>query len=262
MRKYLQKADLPDSRDKLAGKDLLFSSSAMDLPEMVDLRIRDFPEILNQYWLGACTGYAIIAVAQFMERMRSAINAYHYLQPLFIYRKEREIMGTVDYDSGAYIRDGLKVLKNMGCCTISRYASKEVDGVAVIDVDRYKDKPSAEAEANAAEHKPISAYYRIMQPIQLKQALADGLPVVLGIELWSSFESAEVERTGIVPMPDKTKEYLLGGHAVAAYGYKTINGIEYIICRNSWGKEWGDKGYFYLPMAFLGRYISDMWVVE
>lgn len=249
MRKHLTKPDRLDIRD---GDFPYQAYLAGALPERVDHRIYDFTEIFDQYWLGSCTAQALVAILQYIERRNSAINAYHYLNTLFLYYKERELIGSVDYDSGAYIRDGLKVLASIGCCTASRHTT---------NVDHFTDPPKPEAYENAAEHK-ITSYHRIMKPEQLKQALYDGNLVAIGFEVYTSFESDVVARTGIVPMPDKSKETFLGGHAVAAYGYITFNGVEYIICRNSYGASWGDRGYFYLPMAFIGRYIPDMWVIK
>jgi len=95
----------------------------------------------------------------------------------------------------------------------------------------------------------------------LKTALAEGYPVVLGINVYESFESDQVAKTGIVPLPEDS-EKLLGGHAVLAVGYKddVVNidqGV--VIVRNSWGEGWGDKGYFYLPYSYFTKYVSDMW---
>jgi len=38
-------------------------------------------------------------------------------------------------------------------------------------------------------------------------------------------------------------------HGVAAVGYGTENGQEYVLIRNSWGPGWGDSGYIKLASA-------------
>jgi len=99
---------------------------------------------------------------------------------------------------------------------------------------------------NAMNYK-IAAYHRVVSLVDLKTALADGYPVVLGIMVCESFESSQVEATGIVPLP-KRGEQCLGGHAVLAVGFTDDakrTGTGMVICRNSWGDNWGDKGYLY-----------------
>ena len=59
-------------------------------------------------------------------------------------------------------------------------------------------------------------------------------------------------------MPTKN-EKVLGGHAVMLCGYD--DKTEMFIVRNSWGSEWGDKGYFYMPYDFIKQYASDFWVL-
>lgn len=41
----------------------------------------------------------------------------------------------------------------------------------------------------------------------------------------------------------KTGAYL-GGHAVTVIGYGVEDNVKYWLCKNSWGKAWGDRGYF------------------
>ena len=54
-------------------------------------------------------------------------------------------------------------------------------------------------------------------------------------------------------MPSPT-DTLLGGHAVCIVGYDDSRSI--FIGRNSWGKSWGDRGYFYIPYDYY-----DIWAL-
>jgi C1A family cysteine protease len=87
-----------------------------------------------------------------------------------------------------------------------------------------------------------------------------GIPLVVGIAIYPSFESRQVANTGIVPMPSKNG-MMLGGHAVLVVGFNH-NKQQWIV-RNSWGNKWGDKGYFYLPYNYLlnRRLCTDIWVL-
>jgi C1A family cysteine protease len=91
--------------------------------------------------------------------------------------------------------------------------------------------------------------------------LSLGYPFVTGFTVYESFESAEVARTGIAPLPDPD-ERVLGGHAILVIGYDLDKKL--FICRNSWGTDWGDKGIFYLPFEYLADtdLSSDQWTLR
>jgi len=96
-------------------------------------------------------------------------------------------------------------------------------------------------------------YARILNLDELRLSLATKGPVVLGIQV---FKGMLKTKTGIVPMPKKG-ERSLGGHAIAVCGYD--DGRELVKFKNSWGLEWGDKGYGYLPYAYIEHYMMDAW---
>lgn len=71
--------------------------------------------------------------------------------------------------------------------------------------------------------------------------------------------SQDVKKTGIVKMPKKS-EQLYGYHAIEFVGYYEELGW---YCKNSWGKEWGVKGYFILPWDYLldENLSMDFWTI-
>lgn len=241
MRQYNLKADVQDVRDVIFDSLNIFRQ----LPKSADLRSGMSP-VVDQGELGSCTANAIASGLREYLELKSGKPLVR-LSRLFLYWHEREIEGTVDVDSGASLRDGMKVLSTIG-------VSPESDYPYV--VSNFTDKPTSQAEADAAAYK-ISAYHRVISLNQLKASIADGYPVVMGIEVYESFESQEVAVTGVIPLPDPSKEQLLGGHAVLAVGYDDTQ--SQVIVRNSWGASWGDKGYCYMPYAYFNNYVSDMW---
>jgi C1A family cysteine protease len=92
----------------------------------------------------------------------------------------------------------------------------------------------------------------------------DGYPVIFGFNVYESFKNESVEKTGIMSMPNTQTEQMLGGHAVLIVGNTTISDTEYYIVRNSWGTQWGDKGYFYMPKEYVENadLASDFWSIK
>ena len=76
------------------------------------------------------------------------------------------------------------------------------------------------------------------------------------------YQNLKKPKTGFYNFADISDEKLLGGHAVMAVGYDDNKG--HFVVRNSWGMEWGDNGYFYMPYEFIisDNYCSDFWAVQ
>ena len=244
-RKYGWKRQKQDERDFKAGKPSFLRK--LTLPTIVDLRPKDGP-IENQGSLGSCTGHALAGALQFLElKNGDPVDPY---SRLFIYFNERLEEGTTDEDAGADIRDGIKTLAKYGVCSETYWPYIE---------DKFKDRPPLLAYQKA---KPveISEYKSLSTLMQIKSVLASGYPVVFGIIVYDSFESEEVAKNGIVPMPGKD-DGCIGGHAVTMVGYD--DNKKCVIVRNSWGTDWGDKGYFYLPYDYVKNtdLSSDFWVI-
>jgi C1A family cysteine protease len=162
------------------------------------------------------------------------------------------IEGTVDSDSGAQIRDGIKSVASQGDCPESEWP---------YDTSKFTNKPPQKCFDDAVQHKAVQYQRTIRDLNQMKGCLASGYPFVFGFTVYQSFESQEVAKSGHASMPSPG-EQSVGGHAVVAVGYDDSQG--WFIVRNSWGTGWGMEGYFTLPYAYLlnENLSDDFWTIR
>src|SRR3954470_8877099 len=103
--------DLPDHRDYI----LRASARALaKLPRKIDLT-KACPAVYDQGEIGSCTANAIAAAVEF-DQMKQRMRGVFMPSRLFIYYNERVIEQTVEEDSGAMIRDGIKSVAKQGAC--------------------------------------------------------------------------------------------------------------------------------------------------
>jgi C1A family cysteine protease len=238
--------DLPDQRDHLYSAPLRQLAS---LPVCVDLTSL-CPAVYDQGQLGSCTANAIGAAVEF-DRMKQGLPDF-VPSRLFIYWNERNMEGTVDSDSGAQIRDGIKSVAKDGVCPETDWP---------YDIGNFTEKPSEQAYCDAKLDRAVS-YQRLTQNLtQMKGCLASGFPFVFGFTVYESFESDQVATSGHAPMP-APGEQSIGGHAVTAVGYDDTN--QWLTVRNSWGDGWGMHGYFTLPYAYVTQssLAADFWTIR
>lgn len=243
---YGWKPDLPDHRDYLYSAPV---TALKALPAKVDLR-KGCPPVYNQGQLGSCTANSIGAAFEF-DQMKEGLKDFMPSR-LFIYYNERDIEGTVNQDSGAMIRDGVKSVNKLGVCPENTWA---------YDINKFTQKPPQACYTEAVTHT-ATQYSRVPRVLnQMKGCLADGYPFVFGFTVYESFESKQVAQTGVVPMPGSGEE-VLGGHAVLAVGYDEAS--HRFIVRNSWGTDWGIKGYFTMPYTYLldANLSDDFWTIR
>jgi len=96
---------------------------------------------------------------------------------------------------------------------------------------------------------------------QVNGCLAAGYPFVFGVTVYESFEGDAVAKSGVLLMPLPT-EKTVGGHAVLAVGYNDAKQV--FVIRNSWGSDWGQKGHFTIPYAYLldPNLADDFWTIR
>jgi C1A family cysteine protease len=242
----------------------------LDLPSSVDLRPHDTP-IENQGQLGSCTSFGWAAAVRYRDHNKVAPAASvswfdqilidlglkkkptppaptdYALSHLFIYYNERVIDGTVNQDAGAAVADGAKVVSTLGTPPESDWP---------YDINQFATKPPQQAYDDAAKHVvPAPSSVDNTNLNEVKTALANGHPVVYGFTVAQSFENVGAD--GIYT----GRGWNVGGHCVCAVGYDDSK--QAIITRNSWGTEFGQGGYFFMPYSIFTNpnITSDAWTI-
>lgn len=239
--------DVPDARDlhfKDRRRQLMRGiGRKTEYLRQVDLR-SGCSRVEDQEALGSCTAQAVAGDLEFLMKGRMEVSR------LYIYYYERKMIGTIPYDSGAYIRDGIKVAAK-GFCREELWP---------YEISKYRRRPHRAARRDA-ELRRAGTYSRCDTLDDVKASLGMGLPVVFGFSVYDFALEADVAKTGFIRMPT-TSDRLEGGHAVMAVGYDDDR--QAILFRNSWGEGWGMKGYGWLPYGyFLTRDLTDdMWEID
>jgi C1A family cysteine protease len=227
----------------------------VSIPDSVDLR-EWFSPIEDQGSLGSCTANAGVGLVEYFER--KAFQKHIDASRLFLYKATRNLMHETG-DNGAYLRS------TMGALVLFGVPPEEYWPYELSDFDN---EPSAFCYAFAQNYQSMT-YYRLDPPgttksdllNQIKINLAGGLPSMFGFTVYNSIEEADT--TGKIPYP-KIGESILGGHAIVAAGYDDKMEIKNaeagaLLIRNSWGKEWGDQGYGWLPYDYVLTGLAIDW---
>jgi len=233
--------------DRLDHRDLIYTPpSAVDPSTSIDLRPL-MPPIYDQGQLGSCVGNGTAAAFEYALGRESA---RHIFTPsrLFIYYNARALEGTTNQDAGCEIRDAVKSLNAVGVIPESEWP---------YDANQFAAHPPASLYPEAMKSRLVT-YARVGQFAEhILACLTHHGPVVFGSSVFSAINDAP---GGHIPMP-RYDDQPEGGHCMMIVGWKP-DSHEYII-RNSWGTEWGDAGYGYMPAAYIhnSSLTDDLWVL-
>ncbi|HNF24755.1 MAG TPA: C1 family peptidase, partial [Leptospiraceae bacterium] len=219
------------------------------LPPKVDLR-KFMTPVENQKDTNSCTANAVAGACEYLLKQAMGKKAYD-ISRMFIYYNARAKTGDPIEDQGSVIQYAVESLQKLGACP---------EKLWTFDKAHVNKKPDKKAYEAAQKFK-IKDKQSVPTDLQtMKEVLALGHPIIFGTQLFASFDECE-ENGGFVPMPSpkETGRESHGGHAMLIVGYSDPDKV--FIVRNSWGKEWGDKGYCYMPYNYLAneKLTGDCW---
>lgn len=206
---------------------------ASKLPPKVDLRSM-MTAVESQGEIGSCTANATAGAYEYLVRITQ--NADYDVSRLFMYYNARKSQGLEDEDSGALIEWLMEQMSTKGACSEATWP---------YNTKKFTKKPPKEAYEEAKNYK-ITKYEHVETNLNSwKSVLAEGYPIIFGVQIYESFENP---RKGKITMP-RSNEECLGGHAMCCVGYSDPDQV--FIVRNSWGEQWGNGGYCYIPYDYM-----------
>ncbi len=168
--------DLPDARDYMYSAP---EAVLTKLPTKVDLRGTKMPKVYDQGELGSCTANAIGAAFEFGQIKQGETDFMP--SRLFIYYNERAVEGTIDTDSGAMIRDGMKSVAKLGVCTEDTWP---------YDIPKFTQKPHREGVHGGEEASGARLSGACWASCtRCRAAWRQGYPFVFGFSVYESFMS-------------------------------------------------------------------------
>ena len=239
-------------RDTLDFRDKMYVPTLIEVPterELQRYREHRIP-ILDQGFEGACTGYGLATVVNYLLTTRKVVSDCTRVSPRMLYElaKRYDEWPGENY-SGSSARGAVKGWHKHGVCSEEVWpsvANKNNKGQLLTGLN--------DARTTDALRRPLGAYYRVNHKdlVAMHAAIA---------EVGVLFATSNVHQGWSEPGNDGLIEYSetqLGAHAFAIVGYDKQG----LWIQNSWGEEWGYEGYACISYDDWLQNGTDVWVAR
>jgi Papain family cysteine protease len=201
--------------------------------------------ILDQGQEGACTGFGLATVIHYLLRTRKVVPDRAEVSPWMLYdmaRRYDEWPGE-NYE-GASARGAMKGWHKHGVCSKASWPKEDRDP------ERYR------VRFADALRRPLGAYLRVNHKdvIAMHTAISEVGILYATASVHDGWN--DVGRNGTIDFTSKSK--VTGGHAFALVAYDKDG----FWLQNSWGSDWGRRGFAHLNYDDWLAHGSDVWVAR
>nr|CAB3463614.1 unnamed protein product [Digitaria exilis] len=205
-----------------AGEFFRYKNAGDDVPKEVDWRKKGaVTDVKNQGQCGSCWAFSTVAAVEGINQIVTGNLTSLSEQELIDCSTDGNNGcngGMMDYafsyiagSGGLHTEEAYPYLMEEGDC------DQKAEGEQVVTISGYEDVPANDEQAlvKALAHQPVS------------------------VAIEASGRHFQFYKGGVFDGPCGAEL----DHGVAAVGYGTSKGQDYIIVKNSWGAHWGEKGY-------------------
>ena len=232
------------------------SKAVSELPENFDWRDIDganyVSPIRNQQKCGSCYAFGSMAMLEARVRMLSKNS----MQPVF---STQDVVSCSEYSQGC--EGGFPYL----------IAGKYGEDFGVVEekcfpyTGRDSDSCSRERKGctryRTTDYHYIGGYYGACNEQLMQAELVQNGPIAVSFEVTEDFHAYKRGIYHKVGVSDGFNPWEVTNHVVAIVGYGVENGVKYWTVKNSWGREWGEKGFFRIIRGIDELSIESMAVV-
>lgn len=218
--------DWPLSRLALAALDVDADLSRAECP------IRD------QGRTSTCVGQSLAAGIQLAFLVGDA-EPCPVLSALDPYFGARVLEGGPLRDNGAMPRLALEAVRAHGITTEAAWP---------FDLGRINDRPSWGARREGYPRRGVRGYYSCSGSVQIALALRNRRPVQACWDVTTGFQKLRGHDVVSEMAGD-----IVGGHAMLVVGVETVGGAMRFRVQNSWGRTWGNGGFWTASAALIDR---------
>ncbi|MFD1874294.1 N-acetylmuramoyl-L-alanine amidase [Hymenobacter bucti] len=232
--------------DSLDFRDTLFIPTLREVPATRSLV--DYQKLAKHYGVpvldqgreGACTGFALATVANYLLGQRAQPCQPVSAHMLYAMARRYDEWEGEGYE-GSSARGAIKGWHKHGVCTEQEWGGNDVPRLTG-------------TLAQAAGRCPLGAYFRVNHKdlVSMHNALAEVGVLYATCIVHNGWQ--QIGTDGLI----KAGTTRLGGHAVAIVGYDERG----FWLQNSWGPAWGHRGFAHLTYDDWLANGTDVWVVR
>lgn len=228
-------------KDETDKRDYKLPLRRSDTPPFFELVQNPLDYVKSQGKHNSCASHAMSTGIEILHNINRTKYKGIPLSERYHYFYARLKDKTLPKNVGMTLRTAMKIARRHGLCPerLCPYISSEMNKYPVIFTDSF------------ASWWRIKRYYRLGGISDIKEALIEQLPVVIGIRMNASFQNYSSK----IVVRDNEKLY--GGHGVLAYGFDEE--LSAFKCINSWGERYKFGGTMNLPYDYVHKYGLDFW---